>query len=562
MVSTSASSGDRVQSWLVVVVASVGVARLALAAGADLEPVAQIFAGPDDAFYYFQIAWNLSRGLGSTFDGIHPTSGYQPLWCALLTVLAWLSPSREALVHVAAWAAAALHVGAGLVLAHASRRVLARPLPALLLILWLWHPGIQHFVVLEAPLNTFLLACFVASTHGSLVRAAGGASGAWWRPGLVLAALAMARLDNVALAPAFGLLPLIASRKRFGERVGDALALAAPVLITLAVYAALNQHFIGAPLPVSGTIKARWQANAFRLAAQEMWEGSLVHMPLNAKTVGGVAKLFVDMTKLSFVRGVAVLGGSWLPKASEPAGAAAMAFTAIWIGWAALVALRPRLVAADPDGGRVLRAWIAGTALHFAGMVYMVGTFPRTWHWVVEGVLLLFLVPTAVAALGAALGSLVAGPVAARIGVAAAGWVAALLFGIAAAPELRATQARFVHGHDVRHPELDAARWWRGVLPAGTRIGSWNAGHLGYFTDYQIVNLDGLVNTPDYQPRIDRDGYLAYFDAEGIRYLLESNDEVNFRQLLTHGRVIAEHAEKTGTRLLLLELEPYVPGTR
>ena len=76
------------------------------------------------------------------------------------------------------------------------------------------------------------------------------------------------------------------------------------------------------------------------------------------------------------------------------------------------------------------------------------------------------------------------------------------------------------------------------------------------------MNLDGLVNTPDYQARIDRDGYLAYFDAEGLRYLLESKDDVNFREILAHGRVIAEHAEKNGTRLLLLELEPYVPATR
>jgi hypothetical protein len=544
-----------------VAVVLVGVARLALAAGADLEPVALVFDGPDDAYYYFQIAWNLSRGLGSTFDGVHPTSGYQPLWCVLLTVLARLSPSREALLHAAAWAAAALHVGAGVVLAQTSRRFLARPLPALFLILWLWHPGIQHLVVLEAPLNTFLLACFVASAHAALTRAGGERAAAWWKPGLWLAALAMARLDNVALAPAFGLLPLVASRKRLVDRLGDALALAAPVVVTLGIYAALNQHFIGAPLPVSGTIKARWQANAFRMAAEEMWEGSLMNMPLSAKTVGGVAKLFVDMTRLSFVRGVAVLGGAWLPHASEPAGAREMTFTAVWIAWALVVAIRPRLVAAGEDGARLLRAWIGGTALHFAGMVYMVGTFPRTWHWVVEGVLLLFLVPTAVAWLGGALGAL-AGERGMRAGVAAAATAAAVALGVGAIPEMRATLARFVHGHDVLHPEIDAARWWRGVLPDGTRVGSWNAGHLGYFTDYQIVNLDGLVNTPDYQARIDRDGYLAYFDAEGLRYLLESKDDVNFREILAHGRVIAEHAEKNGTRLLLLELEPYVPATR
>lgn len=34
----------------------------------------------DDAYYYFKVAQNISEGLGSTFDGIHPTNGYHPLW--------------------------------------------------------------------------------------------------------------------------------------------------------------------------------------------------------------------------------------------------------------------------------------------------------------------------------------------------------------------------------------------------------------------------------------------------------------------------------------------------
>src|SRR5512142_22823 len=34
----------------------------------------------DDAYYYFKVAQNISEGHGSTFDGIHPTNGYHPLW--------------------------------------------------------------------------------------------------------------------------------------------------------------------------------------------------------------------------------------------------------------------------------------------------------------------------------------------------------------------------------------------------------------------------------------------------------------------------------------------------
>src|SRR5512135_786175 len=34
----------------------------------------------DDAYYYFKVAQNISEGHGSTFDGIHATNGYHPLW--------------------------------------------------------------------------------------------------------------------------------------------------------------------------------------------------------------------------------------------------------------------------------------------------------------------------------------------------------------------------------------------------------------------------------------------------------------------------------------------------
>jgi hypothetical protein len=41
---------------------------------------ALVSAHPDDAFYYFQIARHVASGDGFTFDGIHTTNGFQPLW--------------------------------------------------------------------------------------------------------------------------------------------------------------------------------------------------------------------------------------------------------------------------------------------------------------------------------------------------------------------------------------------------------------------------------------------------------------------------------------------------
>ncbi|MGZ3417673.1 MAG: hypothetical protein ACXVEE_07395 [Polyangiales bacterium] len=58
---------------------------------------------PDDAFYDFAIARNLSLGLPPSIDGVHPTNGYHPLWVALLTLVYRAFPANDLRtpVHVA-----------------------------------------------------------------------------------------------------------------------------------------------------------------------------------------------------------------------------------------------------------------------------------------------------------------------------------------------------------------------------------------------------------------------------------------------------------------------------
>src|ERR1700738_3382043 len=51
----------------------------------------------DDFFYYLKVAQNLSRGLGSTFNGIVPTNGYHPLWFLVLTCFSFFTTNPKGL---------------------------------------------------------------------------------------------------------------------------------------------------------------------------------------------------------------------------------------------------------------------------------------------------------------------------------------------------------------------------------------------------------------------------------------------------------------------------------
>lgn len=57
-------------------------------------PASHLMLTVDDSFYYIQIARNASEGWGWTFDRINPTNGFHPLWCWCLTTLQWLLPNH------------------------------------------------------------------------------------------------------------------------------------------------------------------------------------------------------------------------------------------------------------------------------------------------------------------------------------------------------------------------------------------------------------------------------------------------------------------------------------
>jgi len=52
-----------------------------------------IFRVPDDASYYLKIAENFNNGKGFSFDGLHQTNGFQPLWQFILIALTFIYKS-------------------------------------------------------------------------------------------------------------------------------------------------------------------------------------------------------------------------------------------------------------------------------------------------------------------------------------------------------------------------------------------------------------------------------------------------------------------------------------
>src|SRR5258707_2123517 len=66
----------------------------------------------DDSYFYFQVAWNMARGRGSTFNNVIPTNGYHPLWMLVCVAVFKLLPAKAAALHGIGTAIAMFNAGA------------------------------------------------------------------------------------------------------------------------------------------------------------------------------------------------------------------------------------------------------------------------------------------------------------------------------------------------------------------------------------------------------------------------------------------------------------------
>jgi hypothetical protein len=237
------------------VAALVGLVALgigALAASGPLEALVKLV--PDDGFYYLELARRIGAGEGSTFDGIHETNGYHPLWLLLLVPLAPLMEhSRLDGVRVSLLLGGAALVGTA-ALVHQTAARLA-PGYAALAPLWLAATlMVASIYGMEAPLAALLAASLWYAVSRGYPRGLGGGLGM----GVLGAALFLARLDAVLIVAAVNLVWAWFVLQREAELRPFLAAVLVQGLVG-AGYLALNQWLFDAWMPISATIKASRQ---------------------------------------------------------------------------------------------------------------------------------------------------------------------------------------------------------------------------------------------------------------------------------------------------------------
>jgi 4-amino-4-deoxy-L-arabinose transferase-like glycosyltransferase len=506
----------RVSPGLIVVLVATAAVHLAVAVQ-DFSTLARNGFLYDDSFYAFQIARNIAHGEGATFDRIHPTSGFQPLYVGALVPLYWIAGDNDTLpVHLALVVAALLTAATGYLLYRLIRRRAGDAAALIAVAAWGLSPVVirQAANGLETSLALFLFALSV-TYYLERVRSAPDATRRNFVVlGIMLGLATLARVDLgfLALAMCLDYLFVVRARLRSEQgrvRWGRNLAAATAMwALMCAPWVGYALNTAGTPVPEGGRA-TRYLAIAyapfFDLATESMIDkgpdaGFIVrHLERSFETLKvtpalhpvfrGTRKIAtapVAGEAIANTIGILIVASCalwWWRRRRTPWGARAREFEFLLVFGAMMIAAYSTYVFGSFF---FLRYYYP---LYFVGMIFAGLAIDDGIGWIAAR-----------------------SRVTRRLALAGCGAYAAALLFMGFTSAFRSTPVYCFY---------DVARWVESHTDPSDTIGVFQGGAIGYLSNRRVVNLDGKVNGEAYDAL--RAGRLAdYVRAANIDVVMDN----------------------------------------
>jgi hypothetical protein len=445
----------------------------------------------DDGFYYLAIARSILGGHGITFDGIHPTTGFQPLYLGLTLVITELAQwTGVSVFRCIFFLNLLLTLGAALVIASALRR--SRNVSSWSGHLWaamilpLCFPLVFKRLAsgMEMAVGLFLLSLFLSSlcagiAHRHPLRAR-------FTQGLVLGAMALTRIDYLVFSAVFAAHVLFARKER---RPAQWLPYVAGFSSLVGGYVLLAARYMDTIIPIS------FLAKRFYTSQQAVGMGLLGQL---GSFLGNLFRPWL------YVLGYMTFGLHWRW------GMVGMGTGVLLLvgGSAALLLVNRRqlqgLLSKSPLGWFVLAIAVHLVVFAWSGH----GFVHPSYFWYYTPPLILLAVAIVLAlALADERPSKLHGLLSTTAGL--------VLLLSTACYDLKEDIASYGEYRDMIHAV-------RALTPHDAVIGSWDAGYNGYWlAPRTVVNLDGMVNSRRYLDEVIKTGdFAGYLAREQIGYLL------------------------------------------
>jgi hypothetical protein len=407
---------------------------------------------PDDTFYYLTIARNISAGMGSVFSPGEPTNGYHPLWMGVLTTAGFIiKPDRGQFIFIALLLSVVFNAmtarALGGLLGHMGFSSDLKALGSGLYMVLPWLV-LLNLSGMETPLFFLCLVFFFTMLLRTLDHSDSG-KGRHILLGVSAGLLFLSRTDSIFFILA-GAAVLTAGTKAGAGRAGLLLAGVVSGLIALPWVAWCTVRF-GSPVQTSGYALAhlRWHT-MYPVTSFKYWiyNGGRLFHKLAVLLVSPLSYRYGDFDTI-------------LPLWADVLVFVLMACAVFWL-------IKHKKRVAFP-------AFIWLPSL----LILLFYTFVRlasaVWHLSVFALLLLLMILNA-----------------ARVHGLGRRFRAILLTGCL-------LLNIYTLGNGFYYPQqatdiMGAAISLGQDHPGTLRIGSTDAGYLGYFSGHEVVNLDGVVN--------------------------------------------------------------------
>jgi hypothetical protein len=438
----------------------------------------------DDSFYYLKTANNIALGLGSTFDGINRTNGYHPLWMLNLVPIYWLLPhSPLDALRVVMILIAIYHTIAAVILYYLVSRLHNEIVGMIVGLAWALSPFVLRIDLngMESALYALLLLLLTYRITIFFKDSAGR-----WKLriekkrsllvlGMLVALCMLARLDAVFLCAAILISSGFATVRSHGLHKNIAVMglFSAPICLLVGSYLLYNLISFGHLNTISGLIKSP----AFPIPIQEFF----------MRLLWPIAPIY---TRTGIVAAFSVL---------------AVAFAIVLASLVMSRSLRTftRLIWRRYD-------WLWIGALLLYAYISVSQTYIFNWYYV-PMILLFTLIFADV--LGIFIQSFKPNTIKITLAWMSASLVA--LYILIAASEFNARK------NDTAYEAFHASVWIKKHLPENAIGAAWNAGVISYFSDRQIINLDGLINSYAYYDAMKRGEEPEFVINQHVAYVFD-----------------------------------------
>lgn len=478
----------------------------------------------DDAFYYFKIAQNIAEGHGSTFDGVNLTNGYHPLWLFLnVPVFALARFDLILPLRIVILISTGLGAAAAVVFYRLLRQTLEKQIALIAVALWAFSWTLFRRTTMggmESILSAFfiLLLWYRAAQLNQQPRVA---LKQIWLVGLIAAFTFLSRLDNIFLVFFTGVWiwlrwwqpgteDISTSRQRWLWRLKTGVSYFLPVTLVLLVYLGINQAFFGTAFPISSQVKVWWGTLGLTIYGGPLYiypeyifeyllpkrrgvgPWSLITVPIHEAAIPIWKKIGRDFTLEPLAITYGLLGLAL-------AAVVAPGFKRFWKYFRRL-GLLP-----------FFAACMAQSVYYFWRDFYHL----RPWYWVSQNIYLFILLGV--------LASVVYGYISewnvsrALLTVISAGVTILIIANFARS----IVQKAYPEWETKPHFYQMKAEAIAAHIPSDQVISATGSGSMSYFMpEYQVVNLDGLVNSAAYLEHLKAGTAIEFLDEMNVAYII------------------------------------------